>query len=328
MFRMDPARLQEALEQLEQASRDHDDWRDQLVGMLLCPTPCDTASLGEDGHRHCRFGCWYYKNAFDELRKQPMFRTIETEHRRLHGIAAKLLRAAASDTPIDRSDYDELAAASARLRLELESLRQEIQVALSESDTLTGAYERGALLPELRKWRELARRGVQQCCIAFMDVDHFKSINDTHGHSAGDQVLAGAARCITEHLRPYDELFRYGGDEFLILLPGVDLEGGRRAIERIRRELAATPLFVDGEGKPVSVTASFGLVMLDPDEDVEESVDRGDTALLVAKSAGRNRVVSWDPSIATRRALPALRTKAVDGPAANAARASAGARSR
>jgi diguanylate cyclase (GGDEF)-like protein len=300
--------LRDTLEQLEQARNDHAEWHEKLIGALLCRLPCDPDNLREDAHQRCRFGRWYRGQRPAELRQQPAFAAIATEHRRLHRVAAKMLGEAARGVQITPADYAELVAGSKALRLELDSLRHEIQAALRNSDTLTGAYSRSELLPELREWRELVRRGVQQCCIAFMDLDRFKEINDRFGHRVGDQVLAGAARCVAEHLRPYDKVFRYGGDEFLISLPAADLAAGQAVTERIRAALGATPLAAAGVGdRTIRTTASFGLAMLDPDVGVEESVERADTALLLAKSSGRNRVVAWNPAIETHRMLRMLR---------------------
>ena len=190
-------------------------------------------------------------------------------------------------------------AVSARLRLELDSLRREIQDILRSSDALTGAYGRGRLLSELREWRDLAKRDVQQCCIVFMDLDNLKEINDTHGHTVGDQILAGAVRYVTEHLRPYDKVFRYGGDEFLISLPGIDLPNAEHLIERVRAGFGRVPFVVSADGHPIHATASFGLALLDANACVEESIDRADKALLSAKANGRDRAVSWNPAIAT-----------------------------
>ena len=147
------------------------------------------------------------------------------------------------------------------------------------------------------------QRDEQHCCIAFMDLDHLKEINDTHGHVVGDQVLAGVVRHVMEHLRPYDKVFRYGGDEFLISLPGADLEIGRKVIGHIREQIAGATAVASPAGHPIATTASFGLALLEPDISVEESIDRADKALLVAKAAGRNRVCSWDPAVTTGTVL-------------------------
>jgi len=99
------------------------------------------------------------------------------------------------------------------------------------------------------------------------------------------------------HLRPYDEFFRYGGEEFLLCIPGMNLETGHDAVERVREGLAAITIDVGG-GRTVSVTASFGVTLLDADVPVEESISRADKALYRAKAAGRNQALLWDPSMA------------------------------
>jgi diguanylate cyclase len=240
MLDMDLALLRKTLEQLEQAAHDHAHWHENLLRAIVCHLPCDPSDLEENAHRRCRFGQWYYEQAPAALWEEPAFAAIEAEHKRLHRVAAQLLRESAADIPIPREDYDDLVAGGERLHLELDSLRHEVAGALRNRDALTGAYGRAEILPALREWRELARRDVQHCCVAFMDLDHLKEINDTHGHAAGDQVLAGVVRYATQHLRPYDKVFRYGGDEFLISLPGADLAAGQAVIEHIRNGLAST----------------------------------------------------------------------------------------
>jgi diguanylate cyclase len=307
MLDMDPAALRKTLEQLEQAAHDYAHWHENLIRGIVCQLPCDPKELEEDAHRQCRFGQWYYEQASAGLWEEPAFAAIEAEHKRLHRIAAQLLREAAAGVPIAREDYDDLVTGGERLHLELDSLRHEVAGALQNRDALTGAYGRGEILPALREWRELAIRNVQHCCVAFMDLDHLKAINDTYGHAAGDQVLAGMVRYAAQHLRPYDKVFRYGGDEFLISLPGTDLAAGQAVIEHIRNGLASTPIVVSPGGNRIRATASFGVALLQPDISVEESIDRADKALFLAKTAGRNRAISWDPAVTTTTMLQWVR---------------------
>jgi diguanylate cyclase (GGDEF)-like protein len=296
---MDATTLRTTLQQLQQATHDHAEWRENLVRTLVCRMPSSPDDLAEDAHHRCRFGQWYHSATSAILREQTMFEAMEAEHENVHRIAARILRQTAGGAPVVREDYDDLVASSSRLRLELDSLRHEIQDVLRSSDTLTGAFGRARLLPALREWRAMARRGVQPCAIAFMDIDHLKELNDTYGHTVGDQVLAGAVHYVGSHLRPYDQVFRYGGDEFVITLPGADLEGARHLIERVREGFGQVPFVVSADGHPIHATASFGVARLEPDISVEQSVDRADKALLMAKIAGRDRVVCWDPTIAT-----------------------------
>jgi len=298
MLSIEPARLRRLLEQLDEAREDHSRWNARLTRTIVCRLPPDPRDLGDDPHLACDFGQWCHLHPPAELRDHPAFVAMQVEHRRLHQFAARLLHAAATDVPTVPGDFDEYLGAREKLTLELDSLRHEIQGFLRNRDALTGAHRRLDLLAELRELLELSRRGIQACSIAFVDLDHFKEINDTYGHRVGDQVLAGTVAFLMGHLRPFDKVFRYGGDEFLIAMPGADLAAGRTVIERMREGLAALPLANAG-GTPIHVTASFGLALLERDLSVEQCIDNADRALFAAKSAGRNRAHSCEPADAT-----------------------------
>jgi diguanylate cyclase (GGDEF)-like protein len=296
---MNTASLNATLKQLQQATRDHLAWRDQLSRTMVCRLPCRADDLAADAHHRCAFGRWYYADSSAELRRQKVLGAMETQHEVVHRIAAAMLRKYTDGRPIPPADYDEYVAAGERLRRELDTLRHEMQDILRSTCPVTGAFGRARLVPELREWRALAARDVQQCCIAFMDVDDLKTLNDVHGHTVGDQVLEGMIDYVTQNLRPYDKVYRYGGDEFLLSLPAIDLQQAEQLIARIRDGIGEVPFVVAADGRPIHATASFGIASLDPDISVEESIDRADRALLQAKTLGRNRAVVWEPGIAT-----------------------------
>lgn len=152
------------------------------------------------------------------------------------------------------------------------------------------------MLSRLRMQHELVKRDVHPCTIAMMDLDLFKAVNDGYGHQVGDVVLADTARHVLRHLRPYDEFFRYGGEEFLLCASGTDLVEGLVAVERLREGIAGSPIEV-GTGEPLRVSASFGVTLPDPDASVGESIARADRAPYVAKASGRNRTSLWDVSM-------------------------------
>lgn len=299
MFRMEPAALREALGKVERAGRVHTEWRDNLIRSLVCRLPADPAEFAAAAYRSCRFGHWYHDEASPELRERPAFAAMDEAHRAAHRIAARLLEQSARGGTVCREDYDAMTAACERLSVAIGTLHGEIEASLGRCDPLTGAHGRVELLPELSEWRDLARRNIESCSIVFMDVDHLKEINDRHGHAVGDRVLAGAVRYVGQNLRPYDKVFRYGGDEFVISLPGAGLQDALHLIERIRDGFGQVPFVTSADGQDIHATASFGVAALDPEACVEESIDRADKALLMAKAAGRDRVVSWEPSIAT-----------------------------
>lgn len=214
----------------------------------------------------------------------------------MHQYARTLLTSSADGVPISIEDYERFLSAMKRLRLEIETVRSELEDSLYNLDPLTGTPSRIGMLGKLREQHEFAVRKVHACTIVMCDLDLFKAVNDQYGRVAGDKVLVDVARYLMAHLRPYDKVFRYGGEEFLICLPDTDLQTGHVVIDRLREELAALVHSADDK-RTFHVTVSFGLTLLDPDLAVEQSIDRADRALYVAKAMGRNRTVIWDASM-------------------------------
>ena len=249
-----------------------------------------------ESHHQCRFGQWYYKTGLAALKDYPGFAEIGLEHERMHQYAASLLRSSMDGVPISIKDYERFVTTLKRLHLEIATVQREMESTLFNLDPLTETPSRVGMLSKLRELQEFVRRD-HACTVAMMDLDFFKSVNDKYGHLAGDKVLVGFAHYIMAHLRPYDRVFRYGGEEFLICLSDTDLQAARDIIDRLREELGSLPFDGNGQG-PFRVTVSFGVAPLDANAPVEQSIDRADKALYVAKTTGRNRVVKWDASMA------------------------------
>jgi diguanylate cyclase len=207
----------------------------------------------------------------------------------MHAGAGRILQRSADELPISVNDIDQFNNLLDRLRLEIQSLRRELAETAQNRDPLTGARNRASLLSDLREQQALLRRGVQQCALVMIDLDHFKEINDRHGHPAGDVVLTSTAQCLQAQVRPYDRVYRYGGEEFLVSMPQVTVDAAVDVAERLRAAVAAQEIHVGAGGAALQVTASFGVAALEAAPPVEESIDHADKALYQAKSTGRNR---------------------------------------
>jgi diguanylate cyclase (GGDEF)-like protein len=175
------------------------------------------------------------------------------------------------------------------LQGELIQAREELRHQATH-DALTGLWNRSAILDALE--REIARalREGKPIGVIMADLDHFKRINDVHGHPAGDEVLREASRRMTAAIRPYDSLGRYGGEEFLAVMPGCDETCSVRAAERLRAALADRSVSLEGE--KISVTLSLGIAAVsDPNlAEADRLIKAADEALYRAKESGRNRV--------------------------------------
>ncbi len=292
--------LRAAISELDRALFNHEQWFDSLLAVLICRVNPDERDLDEAAHRRCRFGQWYYSSAgtHSALANQPGFAELGVEHEHMHFYAAKMLRAQGAGEPISFDDYQRFISALKRMRMEIASLKQDLEDTLYKLDPLTGVPGRMGVLGKLRELRSLVRPNVQSCTLAMMDIDDFKQVNDRGGHVAGDKVLVSMVQYVTNRLRATDKIYRYGGEEFLIILPGTTLKEGLEIIERLREGLASLPHTLE-TGESIHVTASFGLTEITSASPVEEDIARADSALYLAKISGRNRTVAWEPSMGT-----------------------------
>jgi len=167
----------------------------------------------------------------------------------------------------------------------------------SQQDKLTGLANRARLDVYLGEELGGARRSGQPLSVVMADVDHFKRVNDSYGHAAGDRVLVSVAAALGGRLRPRDLAARYGGEEFLLVLPETDAAGAAAIAERVRQRIEAATHDVGEESPPIRVTISLGCATLAPEApfaDAAALMAAADQALYAAKHAGRNRVVSHD----------------------------------
>ncbi|HEV2591512.1 MAG TPA: diguanylate cyclase [Gaiellaceae bacterium] len=189
------------------------------------------------------------------------------------------------------ADHVETAAAlSAQVTIALENARLHgIVQRQALLDGLTGLANRRGVEEKLRAEVARARRFDDRVCLVLADLDDFKSVNDSFGHPAGDEALRLFAATLAATVREMDVAARWGGEEFALVLPGTDAEGGVRLAERARAALEQCTLRVDG--REMRLTASFGVASLPPGDGIEDLVNAADAALYEAKRTGKNRVM-------------------------------------
>jgi len=173
----------------------------------------------------------------------------------------------------------------------IENLKSELELVnkLVREDQLTGALNRRGLDDALAREAARAERNGTPLCAAMIDIDNFKKINDTHGHQVGDIVLVHLVAIIMETLRTHDLIGRYGGEEFLLILPDSRIEEARTAMARLQRKLAGKP--ISWGNQQLLVTFSAGVASRRPGEPEAALIDRADQALYEAKREGKDRVI-------------------------------------
>lgn len=200
-------------------------------------------------------------------------------------------RAMASESQVVRDELRSMREHANTTEAEIAKLHQELDRVSTQArhDPLTGALNRKGLEEALEREISTVRRKETPLCMALLDIDNFKKLNDTLGHSTGDEALKHLATVARECMRPQDTLARYGGEEFVILLPDTPMDKGIEAMTRLQREL--TKRFFLAGAEKILITFSAGVAQLANDEKGMEAIRRADQAMYLAKRAGKNRVV-------------------------------------
>jgi diguanylate cyclase len=284
--------IQHLTEELEVIIAAHLAWFKQINRTLVCAGPVNKTDLAEDAHLRSPFGQWYYSRDPHPLEESLDYKDLGVTQQAMHAAARLALLDIMDGRRPSPSLYDQCIDLALRLNTTLRRMQLEIIGELLTTDSLTGCATRRGMLVRLREEHERAQRIQRPCCLCLLDFDRFKRINDERGHPAGDAVLRQGMKFIAGTLRKYDSIYRYGGEEFLICLPGTPMKDAALVVERIREGLERQPIRLP-DGALISVTASFGLAEMQPNLGVEETIANSDMALIRAKEHGRNRVELW-----------------------------------
>jgi diguanylate cyclase (GGDEF)-like protein len=252
------------------------------------------SAFPELDERLCTFGRWLHSDAKTIIQNNSKFKAIDTIHKNLHMFAKKIYNILGMGeyhiliTYLEKCEMISLSIGTELALLDHMLINRQIS-----KDTLTGALNRNALHTLFENEYELALATNTSFILAICDLDHFKEINDTYGHVAGDHVLKHFVDVVKENLRASDVIIRYGGEEFVIMLPAVNKENGYRVFEKIRQNFANTPIHFNNHD--ITSTVSIGMIEIHPvhmykKNFVDEYIMMADQNLYIAKENGRNRI--------------------------------------
>jgi diguanylate cyclase len=222
---------------------------------------------------------------------QPALEKLAALHDQMHLLARLTLMRTPDGMIMEAADYEAVIGKFQGFMAGARRLERAFAIAAAGLDTLTGLRSRVGMSADVTRELERSRRAGKSFCLAILDIDHFKRVNDTYGHDVGDQVLATAANVISRQIRSFDDAFRLGGEEFVICLKDTSLADAAGVLERLRLALAEWPIPVAGHETPLKVTASFGLTQASVSSDFEQLLNIADQALYDAKRQGRNRII-------------------------------------
>lgn len=280
---------------LRLAKEQHYSWLWDIHRSLLCETPLSPEVKLDP--TACGFAGWLNSVSNEPLvRHSDNYQHLREQHLKMHRAAELLMLTASRQRPIPVAVYDDFIDQRNHFKDVVESFERDLWDMACLVDQLTGLRNRFGMLTDLLDEQQRVAREDGSCTIAMIDIDHFKSINDSHGHQIGDLLLQKLAQLLVAKLRPYDHLYRYGGEEFLICLPGTDIEHAKVILDRMRHDITTMNFSVDGMIIPI--TASFGLTAIGTEYCIEDYIEHADAALYAAKSAGRNRVEIFPKDIA------------------------------
>ncbi len=274
---------------IDQGIQAHLAWNQRLMRCSLLHESPEDEMLRPDAHRRCLFGRWFLTEKSALAGFDPAVTAeLEQQHQRLHDAVRALCAASSQGRAATLEAFQAYEAGQTGMVACLNTLRQKVAESLWQHDALTGLPLRNGLDYAFRIRQKDAARDGQALHLAMVDVDHFKKVNDTWGHSVGDLALQHLARLMTGCLRENDIVLRYGGEEFLFLLLGA--ESPEAVLQRLLDEVRTHPLRLEG-GRSLTMTVTAGLARVEPQDSLAAVIDRADQALLQGKQAGRDRVV-------------------------------------
>ncbi len=250
----------------------------------------DRAARADEARMPSSFLQWHDRATFALPNQGPILSRLAELHEPLHTAAKLVLLRSPDGEAIPVKDYEKVLSRFDEFVTSVRRLERAFSEAAAGLDPLTGLRTRTGLQEDFNREMNRFMNAKTPFTVAMVDIDHFKTINDTYGHDTGDRVLVGVSNTLLRHIRTYDDAYRLGGEEFLLMLKGLDSHGAENVLERLRMAVERAELKAP-DGTPLHMTASFGHVSVSEGATMDALLQRADQALYKAKRDGRNRIV-------------------------------------
>lgn len=280
--------LDHSLSELNIAIKDHYDWAAKLLRLSLIGGEADSDIMDPASHQHCRFSAWLTLRREGNTLDSEMVNAIEHHHTLMHDVARQLMQAILAENVT--AELVTLYHDSQQVFINsLDRYKEYLFNYRNLHDALTALPLRHLLYQEFPIIRSQCQHLGQGLYVLIMDIDRFKSINDTWGHNAGDDVLRKVAATLKAATRKTERIYRFGGEEFVVLLNACGDDDAQRAANRMRLHLENHPMMINDQ--PISVTVTGGLTRVESDDTLHCAIGRADKAMYHGKNTGRNRCV-------------------------------------
>jgi diguanylate cyclase (GGDEF)-like protein len=277
--------------EIDEGIRLHITWAQKIFQSLVLKTPAEPQFAAKESHLLCHFGKWFQSNhaKFEKInpdKTQELEQAHYLVHHHLHHIFSKL----SDNQRVDAALVSQYQKSQSDLLELLIYFRTQFITQSLQYDPLTGLALRYGMADQFSALRQSTKKNQKILAVGLLDLDHFKRVNDQYGHQAGDEVLTHTAQLLRDSLRDTDNIFRFGGEEFLIFLEVDNTDSLHEIIDRIFQSLHRNPTRLQS-GEVIYITATVGIIHVGPDETMENAIARADQAMYVGKQQGRDRAV-------------------------------------
>lgn len=279
---------------LDAAINAHLAWGRQVLRSALTHTVPGADVLDPAAHEVCQLGQWLRSHAgMLQGINAHKAKALEAAHHRMHDAIRAIMEQAQTGQAVPAAQMDAFEQAQDELMRLLTTLKGRLVTEAIRHDPLTGLPLRHGLEHDFSDFQKACRRNQAFFYLAMVDADHFKAVNDRLGHQVGDQALRHLARTLRKNMRDNEPIYRFGGEEFVVLLQTHSTEDARRAAQRLVEAVRAALMPLE-QKEPLGLSVTIGLTQVQDEDELSSALQRADQAMYAGKKAGRNRFMLLD----------------------------------